>query len=162
MTTKNLTKTALFAAMIAVMAQISIPIGPVPINFAHVGIFLSAGLLGAKYGTLSVLTYMLLGLVGIPVFSGLRGGLAVILGPTGGFIIGYLICSLLTGILGKNAVAMTIGLIANYLVGVPWLMTVTGMDFVTAMTVGVLPFLVGDSLKIIISAILVKRLQLHT
>jgi len=162
MKTKKLVLVAMFAAMIAVTAQISVPIGIVPINMAHVGIFMSAGLLGPKLGTLSVLIYILLGIIGAPVFSGFRGGLAVVLGPTGGFILGYLLCSLVTGLVKWPLIGMTVGLVVNYFIGIPWLMFVTSMDLGTAMTVSVIPFLLGDTIKIILSAILVKRLKFHT
>jgi len=161
--TKTLTLTALFAALIAIFAQISIPIGVVPVNFAHIGIFLGAALLGPKFGALSTIIYVLMGMVGVPVFSGFNGGFGSIVGPTGGFILGYILCSFLTGHLVKAThtyiIPMIVGLLANYLVGIPWLMFVTGMNFASALMVAVIPFLLGDGFKIILSAIIAKRLN---
>ena len=107
MTTKTYSKTSymalcgLFAALMAICSLISIPLGftPVPVNLATLGVFLAGGLLGKKYGTISIAVYVLLGAVGVPVFAGFRGGLSVLVGPTGGYIIGYVAAAFLVGLL---------------------------------------------------------------
>lgn len=86
--------TALFAALTAVFSQISIPIGPVPVNLALLAVFTAAGLLSPGRAVLSQVVYLLLGAVGVPVFSGFRGGFAVLAGPTGGYIVGYIVAAL--------------------------------------------------------------------
>lgn len=164
--TRTLVLCALFAALSGVFSQIAIPIGAVPINLAFVSVFIAAGLLGAKFGALSQLVFVLLGAVGMPVFSGFRGGLGVVFGPTGGFIIGYIACALMTGFIAekggrKIAVlipAMCAGAVCAYFFGTVWFITVTGSDFMYALTVCVLPFLPGDALKAVLSSVLVNRL----
>ncbi len=90
-----------FAALMAVCSFITIPLGftPIPINLATLGVFLTGGILGKKYGSISLIVYILLGAVGVPVFAGFKGGLGVLAGPTGGYIIGYLAAAFLTGLL---------------------------------------------------------------
>ena len=88
----------IFAALMAICSFITIPLGftPVPINLATLGVFLTGGILGKKYGSISLIVYILLGAVGVPVFAGFKGGLGVLAGPTGGYIIGYLAAAFLT------------------------------------------------------------------
>ena len=164
----DVTLCALFAGLSAVLSQISIPIGAVPVNLTHVSIFVAAGLLGAKKGAISQIVFVLLGVIGIPVFSGFTGGIGKIVGPTGGFIIGYIACAFIAGIIinrfGKSIpvllLAMYSGWIVTYILGSAWYMFVSGTSNVTAvLTVCVLPFLLGDSLKTILSVVLVNRLK---
>ncbi|MDF2889402.1 MAG: biotin transporter BioY, partial [Lacrimispora sp.] len=95
--TKEITLCALFASLTAILSQITIPIGPVPINMAHLSVFLAAGLLGSRLGALSQLTFVLMGAAGLPVFSGFNGGLTRIAGPTGGYIISYVVSAYVIG-----------------------------------------------------------------
>ena len=91
----------LFAAIMAVCSMITIPLGftPVPVNLGTLGVFLTGGILGKKYGTVSMSVYVLIGAIGIPVFAGFRGGLGVLAGPTGGYIIGYIVAVFLIGLM---------------------------------------------------------------
>jgi len=158
---------AIFAALSSLLGQIAIPIGPVPVAMTHVSVFLAAGLLGAKYGTVSQIVYVLMGAVGIPVFSGFTGGVGTIAGPLGGFIAGYIGCAFVTGIIidrfGSSLkvlfIAMYVGWAVTYACGIPWFMYVTGMELYAALPVCLLPFLPGDLLKTILSAALVRRLR---
>ena len=166
--TKQLTMCALFATLNAILSQIAIPIGPVPINLVHLSIFVSASLLGAKYSTLSQCVYILLGSMGAPVFSNFSGGLGILFGPTGGFIVGYIGCAFITGLLMerlgsslKLSLAMGMGLMVSYALGTSWFMFSTQVDLMTAITICIFPFLLGDSLKIIFSTILITRLKPH-
>ena len=95
--TYEITMTALMAAVTCILAPLSIPIGPVPISFTNLAIYLSLYLLGWKKGTISYLIYLLLGLVGLPVFSGFTGGPAKLAGPTGGYIIGFIPMAIICG-----------------------------------------------------------------
>lgn len=99
--TTYLTLCGLFAAVMAICSVITIPLGftPVPINLGTLGVFLVGGLLGKKYGTISMSVYVLLGAVGVPIFSGFRGGVGVLAGPTGGYIIGYIVAAFIIGLL---------------------------------------------------------------
>ena len=164
--TTQLVICAFFAALSAVLSQIQIPLAPVPITLTHVSIFAAAGLLGAKYGTLSQLVFVLTGAAGIPVFAGFQGGMAVVAGPTGGFIIGYLACAFVTGFIidrfGYSVKilipAMCAGWIVTYAFGIPWFMHVTNMTL-TASLIFMAGFLPGDLFKTILSAALIKRLR---
>ena len=95
--TLNLVFCALFAALTAVLSQFAIPIGPVPINLATMSLFIAGAVLGSKLGGLSQLVYVLLGAAGLPVFSEFSGGLQIIAGPTGGYIIGYIATAWIVG-----------------------------------------------------------------
>ena len=97
--TYALTATALMTAVTCILAPLSVPIGPVPISLTNFVIFLSLYLLGWKKGTLSLLVYLLLGLAGLPVFSGFAGGIAKLAGPTGGYIIGFIPMAIVAGII---------------------------------------------------------------
>lgn len=90
----SLTYVALMAALMAVCAWITIPVGPVPFTMQTFAVFAALGLLGGKRGTLAVVVYLLLGLVGLPVFAGFSSGAAALLGPTGGFLLGFLASAL--------------------------------------------------------------------
>jgi len=167
MSIRTMALCALFAALSAALSQVSIPIGPVPINITHVSLFIGAGLLGAKYGALSQIVFVLLGAVGVPVFSGFSGGISVILGPTGGFIIGYIGCTFVTGLIigrfGKSIkvsmLAMYCGWIVTYAFGVLWYMYIMQTGIAAAFLVCVAPFLLADIPKTVLSAVLVNRLS---
>ena len=97
-TTYAITVTALMTAVTCILAPLSIPIGPVPISLTNLAIYISLYLLGWKRGTISYLIYLLIGLVGIPVFSGFTGGPAKLAGPTGGYIIGFIVMAVIAGL----------------------------------------------------------------
>ena len=128
MKTRQLCYTALFAALTAVCSQLVIPTPwMIPISMSTLAVFLSGALLGAKWGTLAQAVYLLLGLVGVPVFAGFRGGFQVLAGPTGGYLIGYLAAAALTGLLVSRVrarwmppLAMAVGLAACYAFGTVW------------------------------------------
>ena len=96
---KDLSIIALFAAIMCILGPLSIPIGPVPISLTTFAVFLSVYLLGAKKSAISVIIYLLIGLTGLPVFSGFQGGVAKLAGPTGGYIIGYIAAAFLVGLI---------------------------------------------------------------
>jgi biotin transport system substrate-specific component len=147
---------SLFSALISVGAYLSIPIGPIPIVLQNLFVLLSGLLLGSRWGFATVSVYLLAGAVGLPVFAGGLGGIGRILGPTGGYLVGYLPAVWIVGILsnkwGPRAVsdvaAMILGSIMIYACGVTWLKHITGMTLMKTIAVGVFPFLLGDALKI--------------
>ena len=165
--TRNLVLAALFAALTAVCSQIQIPLPMVPINLALFAVHLCGALLGAKWGALSMCAYALLGAVGVPVFSGFASGPAVLFGKTGGYILGYILCALLVGLLSRRlgftfpklCLSMVVGVAVCYLFGTIWFMAITGMNLVTSLTYCVIPFLPGDAVKILLAALLALRLQ---
>ena len=156
---------ALFAALTAVFAQLAIPINPVPITLGTLAVLLAGGFLGKKYGALSMLLYVLLGVLGIPVFSMMRSGFAALVGPSGGFIIGFIFMALIMGITaelfgehyGKLCIGGIIGTAACYLLGIIWFVILTGKGIQSALAVCVIPFLPGDAAKILIASFLIKK-----
>jgi biotin transport system substrate-specific component len=147
---------SLFAALTAAGAFLTIPVGPVPIALQNLFVFLSGLLLGARWGVWSVAIYLLTGAMGLPVFAGGTGGITKFVGPTGGYLLGYLPAVFVIGMLSEkwpkkamySVIAMTAGALIVYACGVPWLKVVTGMAWSKALTAGLYPFLPGDALKI--------------
>ena len=145
---------ALCAALLAVIAPFSLPLtGGIPISLATFCIMLMALLFGARDATLATLVYLVLGAVGLPVFSGARGGIAVLMGATGGFLVGYLLLAFFCGILYKHSwiwqlLMVLIGNVLMYVFGTFWYAYVTGVTPGAAMSACVLPFLLGDAIKI--------------
>jgi len=158
---------ALFAALTIVCSQIIIPIGPVPISMGTFAVLLAGGILGAKYGALSQIVYVTLGICGVPVFAGFRSGLAVLAGPTGGFLVGYIIAAFVVGFLirrfpgryYKTILLMAVGPLCYFLPGFLWFMAMTGNGAWASLTIAVLPFLPGDAAKVILAALLTQRLR---
>lgn len=157
---------ALFTALISVSAQITIPT-MVPFTLQTLGVFISSALLGCKRGTISVLIYILLGIIGLPVFSGFSSGIGKLLGPTGGYIVGFILTAIIVGLmcdlLGRKLwvliTSMTAGLLLCYLLGTIWFCIFSQTDFLSALTFCIFPFLITDGAKIIIASMLVSRLN---
>lgn len=158
---------SLFAALVAVGAFISIPIGPVPIVLQNFFVLLAALLLGPRWGVAAMGVYLLAGICGLPVFAGGTAGIGRFMGPTGGYLLGYLPAVFVTAWLSQKGgrrvwtdiTAMICGSLIVYGCGVPWLKIVTGMPLAKAITVGMLPFLIGDALKIAAAVPVVKALR---
>ena len=160
---------ALFTALIVVGAYLKIPVGPVPIVLANFFVILAGAVLGTRWATASVGLYLLLGVLGLPVFAG-GGGIAYLTGPTGGFLLGYLPAAALAGLLThlrkRNTLIDLLGLVAGalaiYVLGVPWLKYALEMSWPESLAAGMLPFLVGDAIKVagalVIVGLLRKRL----
>lgn len=164
---RMMTYASLFVALIAAGAFISIPAGPVPIVLQNMFVLLAGVLLGPRWGLASVSIYLLLGLFGLPVFAGGTGGIGRILGPTGGYLIGYLPCVYATGLIaGQNnksplvdISAMITGSVIVYASGVTWLKFASGMGWEKAFTAGMYPFLPGDAVKIAAAAFIAAKLR---
>ncbi len=171
--TRNLVMCALCAAIICVLAPISVPIGPVPISLATFAVMLAGVLLGAKWGTIATLVYLLLGAVGVPVFAGYSAGVGNLVGQTGGYLIGYLPLAFLSGLIydrfGRSAsgakkyviavLGMLLGTAVLYVLGTAWFCYVSGADLASAMAWCVTPFLLGDTIKIIIVTAIVPQIE---
>lgn len=170
-TTKELVFTALMAVIIAVCSWISIPT-TVPFTLQTFGVFMAVGLLGGKKGTISVLVYILLGAVGVPVFAGFSSGIGVLLGTTGGYIVGFLISGLvywaMTAAFGEKLpimiIAMVLGLLVCYAFGTAWFMIVYAKNtapigLMTALGWCVFPFIIPDCIKIALAVVLTKQLK---
>ena len=158
---------SLFAALTAAGAFMAIPIGPVPIVLQNFFVFLTGLLLGTRWGLASVSVYLLAGALGLPVFAGGTGGIGRFVGPTGGYLIGYLPAVWIIGwIAGRgkdrplfDLFGMICGALTVYLFGVPWLKAITGMAWAKAVSVGMIPFLIGDALKIAAAVPVAKALR---
>ena len=163
----NIILCALFAALSAVLSQAGFTIGVIPINLTHVSVFLAAGLLGARRGAISQLVFVLLGAFGVPVFSGMSGGLSHIAGPTGGFIIGYILCAFMTGFIidryGTSVkvlvAAMLAGWAATYIPGIAWFMIQMQTGIAATLSMCVWPYMPGDLAKTVLCVVLIVRLR---
>lgn len=158
--------TALMAAALCVMAPWAVPLGPVPVSLATLGVYLAVGLLGGRRGTAAVGLYMVLGAVGLPVFSGFTGGLQPLVGLTGGYIWGYILCAAVAGLLRRVShrpwglpLALAAGTAVLYVAGTAWYLWQTGGTVTAALTVCVLPFLPADGAKIAVATLLILSLR---
>ena len=169
--TKDLALIGVFAAVMAVCSWISIP-AAVPFTLQTFGVFIAMEILGGKRGTLSVLVFLLMGAAGLPVFSGMRGGIQVLMGPTGGYIVGFLAGALLMWLLETvmpkhpvtGIVSMTAALLACYALGTVWFMAVYSrangpVGLMTVLGWCVFPFIVPDLIKIMLAYVLGRRLR---
>ncbi len=164
----NLTMTALFAVIICVCSMLSIP-AAIPFTLQTFAVFLALFVLGGKYGTLSIAVYILLGITGLPVFHNFTSGIGILMGNTGGYITGFLLCGiiymLITKLISKKPVFKLIsafaGLIVCYTVGTLWFVFTAsqGAGFVTALLSCVVPFIIPDIVKILLAYFISKRLS---
>ena len=161
-TVRQLSAAVMLAALTAVLAQFSIDLpGGVPFSFQPFGIFFAGLLLGPVWGGFSISLYVLVGLAGAPVYSNAAAGLGYVLGPTGGFLIGFAVAAVVIGAVAHRsltttpiatlsliptAIALLAGLVVIYLIGLPWLATVNGWTLTRAASF-MAPFVVGDLLK---------------
>lgn len=159
--TYTMTMIAVMTAVICILAPLSIPIGAVPISFTNLAIFLSLYILGWKAGTISLILYLLIGMVGLPVFSGFSGGLGKLVGPTGGYIIGFIPMAIITGILIDKYnsrimqfIAMLIGTAICYTFGTAWFCILMDSTVIAALQICVFIFIPGDLAKMLIASIL--------
>lgn len=161
---RMMTLTALFAALIAAGAFIAVPIGPVPIVLQNFFVMLTALLLDRRWAMAAIGTYLAAGALGLPVFAGGAGGLGRFFGPTGGYLLAYLPAVYLIATLAggpnrtitRQVTTLVAATVLIYALGVSWLKIVTGMGWPQAITAGMLPFLIGDGLKIA-AAVAVSR-----
>ncbi len=154
----NLASTGVFAALLAVIAPLSIPLpGLVPISLATFVIYLTSAILGWKRSLVGVGVYIMIGIVGLPVFSGYNAGFGVIVGPTGGYVIGYLFIAFATGFVSDKMsakfsfIGMIVGTLITYIIGTLWYSYVVGLSFFIALSSAVLPFVVVDCIKIAVA-----------
>lgn len=174
MKTKNLVLCAVCAAITCVLAPLSIPVsGMVPITLATFAVMLSGLLLGGRLGAVSQVIYLIIGAVGVPVCAGYTPALPRLLGPTGGYLIGYIplafICGAIYSAWGRNSSgvkkyavmlgAMAAGTVVLYAFGTAWFCIQGGVALIPALTMCVVPFLIGDAVKMIVVAALVPQLE---
>jgi biotin transport system substrate-specific component len=158
---------SLMAALTAVGAYVHVPIGPVPIVLSTFFVILSGLLLGSRWGPASMGLYLLVGAIGMPVFAGGKGGLAHFIGPTGGYLFGYVLASWITGFISERSpgllmldvLAVLLGSLVIYGSGIPWLKLVTQMSWIKTLTAGMIPFLIGDAVKASVAIILARSVR---
>jgi biotin transport system substrate-specific component len=157
MSTKTITMCGLMAAVCCILGPLSIPIGPVPISLTVVAVFLCVYVLGMVKGTIAYIVYLLLGAVGLPVFSNFEGGFQKIVGPTGGYLVGFIFMALISGFFIErfpvskwylHAVGMVLGLSVCYVLGTIYFMAITHMGLKESLGLCVIPFLPFDMVKI--------------
>ncbi len=173
---KNITQTAIFVAVLCVISPLSIilPVSPVPVSLATFAVYLFSVILGMRKSFMGLIVYILIGIVGLPVFSNGGSGMGVVLGPTGGYLIGYFFCSLGSSLgyaLGKKfsesiilkiavpMAGMVMGTLFCYILGTVWLSYLNKLTFKAALAAGVIPFIPGDTAKIIIACIVAVPLR---
>ncbi|MDR3168009.1 MAG: biotin transporter BioY [Treponema sp.] len=169
----GLTLTALFAALIAAGTFIAIPLpfSPVPIVLQNMFALLAGLILGPLRGGAAVGLYLIAGAIGAPVFAGASGGVVRMLGPTGGFLLGYLLSALTAGFIlgnpgrnktsspGRIILAVVAGLLIVYIPGVLWLKRSLDVSWIRALSAGFFPYLIGDAIKGLVAGIILPRLR---
>jgi biotin transport system substrate-specific component len=148
-------------AFVALCAQIYIPAEPVPFTGQTLGVLLVGGALGFRRAAVAMLLYLALGAVGLPIYAQAHSGTGVLLGPTGGYIVGFVLAAALVGRLAElgwdrriiGAIgAMLLGNVVIYAIGVPWLMATRNLSLQAGIAAGLTPFLLWDALKLIVAA----------
>ena len=168
LTVRQLALTGLMSAVICILGPWSfqLPVSPVPISLGFLAIYFVVSVMGMKLGTLSVIIYILLGLAGLPVFTGFTGGPGKLFGPTGGYLIGYIFMALICGLFVDKCgnrffhlLGMFLGTAIGYLFGTVWLACQQSMGFVDALFLGVIPYLGFDAVKLIVGMTVGSQLR---
>ena len=170
MKVKKITLIGLLAACLCILAPVSFPIGVIPISLATFAIYIIASLLLWHNTILVILVYIVIGAVGLPVFSGFRGGFSILLGYTGGYIFGYILMGLAISLLLKNnknklwmyPIAMIVGTIFCYLFGSIWYMVESNNNLASTLAVAVVPFILPDLIKIVVASYVTYILNTKT
>ena len=165
--TRQLTLVGVIAAVTCILGPLSLPIGIVPISLTNLVIYFAVYVLGQKRATLSYIVYLFIGLIGLPVFSGFSGGFTKLFGPTGGYLIGFIFMAFISGIfIDKFSsktymcfLGMILGTITTYIFGTAWLAYQAHLTFNAALAVGVLPFIPGDVVKMVIASFIGPQIK---
>jgi len=153
------------AGLTAIAAQVAIPLWPVPVTGQTLAVLLVGSTLGALRGTLSMVLYAVLGIVGVPVFSDATHGLSIIMGPTGGYIIGFIFAAALTGWLAQRAwdhrivgaiLSFLAGTVVTFLIGLPWLAVSLHLNLEQTLQFGLYPFVIGGLVKALLAAGIIR------
>lgn len=168
---KTITTCALFAALMCICGPLSVPIGPVPVSLTNLVLYLAVMVLDTKKTFISYIVYLLIGIVGLPVFSGFQGGIAKVAGPTGGYLVGFLLMIVIGGIIMEKTkanialtiVGMILGTAVCYAFGTIWFMMIMDYELAPALTLCVWPFVPFDLIKMAVAVpvgkIIRKRLD---
>lgn len=169
MKAQKIALTGILAAMICLLAPLSLPAGAVPVSLATLAVYITACTVNPKLSAGAIIIYILLGAAGLPVFSSFRGGFHIVAGVTGGYIIGYIPCALTVSLMtekwGKKKyiypLSMVLGTLECYLIGTLWYALQAKIAFTAALSVCVLPFIIGDIIKITAASALGIALRKH-
>jgi len=170
---RDITHIGIFTALTSIGAFISIPIGPVPITLQSLFVLLSGIILGSKKAVFSQIAYVLLGLIGLPIFAGFLGGLQKIFEPSFGFLVGYIIAAYCVGFFIENkpktiknmSIAVLMGTLIIYAIGLPYMyyilniMLTNNFAIINILKMGMLVFIPGDALKAASAVLIGKKLQ---
>jgi biotin transport system substrate-specific component len=168
LSTRGMIYASMFGALTAIGALISLPLQPVPVTLQTLFLYLAGSLLGGRLGALSQIIYVILGVIGLPVFSGGKAGLGVFMGPTGGYLLGFIAGAYVTGKIVEArkkpglvwiVLAMLMGTAVVYMLGVTQLVLIGKLSIEKALAVGVLPFLPGDALKIAAASVITMKVK---
>lgn len=169
--TKEITLIGLMAALTCIAGPLSLPLpfSPVPISLTNLAIYFSVYILGMRRGTISYLVYLLLGLVGLPVFSAFTSGPAKLFGPTGGYLIGFIFMALICGYcidrwngqIIMSLVGMAAGTAVTYIFGTVWLAYQADLSFGKALAAGVYPFIAGDIAKMALTLLVAPQVRVR-
>ncbi len=163
--TLSLVTVALLTSVLCIVAPVTLNMGPVPMSLATLVLYVVICVFGLKKSVASVLMYISIGSVGVPVFSGFTAGLGQLIGPTGGFIVGYVLMCAVSGallvVLGcgkyrivKSIVALFVGTVVMYVLGTVWYVIATGNSWIQAVSICVLPFVLTDAIKIVVAVVM--------
>ncbi len=164
---RNMTLTAVMTALMCILGPVMVPVGPIPFSLQVLTVCLSVAVLGMKRGTLAVVLYLLIGFVGLPVFTGFSGGPGKILGPTGGFLVGFVPLALIAGWASdhfrSSAVLQFAGMFAGlavlYFFGTAWLIWLAKLPAGRALKAAVYPFVAVDTVKVLIAMFIGRALR---
>lgn len=172
LTVQDMVLIAVFTALTAVCSLVQIPAGPIPFTLQTFAVFTTGGLLGSKKGTIAIIIYILLGVIGIPVFAGGKSGPGVIVGPTGGYITGFIftiiIIGMITKIFRKNKtwlnitmtfISMVLGDLVCFVIGTIQFMAVMETSLEVALGYCVIPFIIPDLIKMAVAVVVVNRVK---
>lgn len=162
-----ITHTTLFIAMTTVFSWISIPFFPVPITLQTMAVLLTGAIM-KRYAGIPMAFYLILGAIGLPVFHNGTAGLGVLLGPTGGYLLGFIPATIIVGLLYEQksekiqVAGLVFGILVIYLSGLSWLVYSVPMNLVAAFIAGMLPFIPGDIIKAAAAFLIARRIQPYT
>ena len=168
MSTRSIARCGVCVALLTVSAWVTVPLGPVPFTLQTFALALLPQIMGTREATLTVIVYLLLGAMGVPVFSGFQGGIGVLMGPTGGYLLGFAAAMPVAGAIShasmmprraSGALAGVALLAVSYALGTFQLMNVYGIDALAALAVAVVPFVVPDVVKVVLSVGVAERLR---
>lgn len=164
-TSRNMAYISLFTALLCVLSPLAVtlPISPVPFTLGTFILYITIYIIGLQKGLISFLLYLLLGFVGLPIFAGLTGGPGKLVGPTGGYLVGEIFLVIILGLLLKKSylLGLILGTLVCYLLGTLWLAVLNHISFLTALGLGVLPYLPFDAIKILGAVLLAPRIRSH-